>query len=78
MKRALTEFYSQEDIKIIKKAFDVRNIVQYYVDKIVAKEDIDFIFSNAPYFLGKSREIIAKINEKDIEKVRGEIKKIIY
>jgi len=78
MKTLLTDFYSLEDSRIINKAFDTRNTSQYYVDKIVAKEDIDFIFSNAPYFLGKSREIIAKINEKDIEKVRGEIKKIIY
>ena len=73
MKRALTEFYSQEDIKIIKKAFDVRKIAQYYVDKIVSKEDSDYIMEKAPLFINKSKEILAKINEVDANKIREKI-----
>ncbi len=73
MKKLPFDFYSKEDFKIISKAFDARNTSQYYVDKIVAKEEIDFIMANAPYFLGKSKEVLSKINEKDVKRIRGEI-----
>ena len=76
MKFALFNFYSQDEMKIIKKAFDARGIAQYYVDKVVSKEDSDFIMGKAPFFLSKSKDILAKINQKDIEKIRknmGEI-----
>ena len=73
MKFALSGFYSQEDIKTIKKAFDARSIAQYYVDKIVAKEDSDFILEKAPFFINKSREILSKINEEDIDNIKKKI-----
>jgi len=73
MKKFLTEFYSGEDIKIIKKAFNARNIAQYYIDKIVLKEDSDYVIEKAPLFFNKSKEILAKINEKDIKELRSRI-----
>jgi len=76
MKKLLSDFYSDKDIKIIKRAFDARNTSQYYVDRIVSKEDIEFIFSKAPYFLSKSKEILSKINEKDILKIRKEVEEV--
>jgi len=76
MKFALGNFYSPEDIKIIKKAFDARGIAQYYVDKIVSKEDSDFIMEKAPYFIGKSKEVLSKINQKDIEAIRKRIMEV--
>ena len=39
MKRILKDFYSLEEIRAIKKAFDCRETAQYYVDRIVSKED---------------------------------------
>ena len=75
MKRVLIEFYSKEDLKIIKKAFDARNIAQYYVDKIVSKEDSDYIMEKAPLFFNKSKEILAKINEGDVKEIREKIRK---
>lgn len=77
MKKLLLEFYSNEDYKIISKAFDVRNTSQYYVDKIVTKEDTDFIFSKAQYFLNKSKEILSKINENNIKHIRNRISETI-
>jgi uncharacterized protein (UPF0332 family) len=77
MKKLLLGLYSDEDCKLINKAFDARNASQYYVDKIVAKEDTEFIFSNAQYFLSKSKEILLKINEKDILEIRKEIGAVI-
>ena len=74
MKGVLTEFYSKEDMKIIKKAFDARNIAQYYVDEIVSKEDSDYIMEKAPLFFNKSKEILAKINEEDVKEIREKIR----
>ena len=77
MKKMLGNFYSEEDYKIINKAFSARNTAQYYVDKIVPKEDSEFIFSKAVLFLNKSKEILSKINEKDILNIRKETEAII-
>lgn len=74
MKKLLIEFYSKEDLRIIRKAFDARNIAQYYVDKIVSKEDSDYIMKKAPLFFNKSKEILAKINEENIKEIREKIR----
>lgn len=74
--KLLTKFYSKDDMKTIKKAFDLRETAQYYVDKIIRKEDSDFIMAQAPLFISKSKEVLAKINEEDIKEIRGEIKKL--
>jgi len=73
MKQFLKGFYSQEDITTIRKAFDVRDTTQYYADRVIDKTDIDFIMSQAQYFLNKSRSILVKINENDIKKIREEL-----
>lgn len=77
MKNMLKSFYSEEDCKIINKSFNARDTSQYYVDRIVPKEDIEFIFSKAVPFLNKSKEILSKINEKDILRIRKEVESII-
>ena len=61
---------SKEAIEFYKKAFDARNTAQYYVDRIVAKEDVDFIISQAPLLFNKSKEILSEINEKNIKEIR--------
>jgi len=75
MKKLLTEFYSEEDMKVIRKAFDARNIAQYYVDRVVLKKDSDYIMEKALLFFNKSKEILAKINEKDIGSIREKIER---
>ena len=73
MKKLLTNFYSESDVKTIKKAFDARNTAQYYVDRIVPKEDIDFIMSKAPLFYSMSKEVLGKINEDHIKKIKDNL-----
>ena len=73
MKVMLSNFYSTEDMKTIRTAFSSRDIAQYHPDKIVAKEDSDFIMTRAPFFLSRSKEILAKLNEKDIEDIRKKV-----
>jgi calcineurin-like phosphoesterase family protein len=43
----------------------------------VAKEDTEFIFSKAQYFLGKSKGILSRLNEKDILKIRKQTEEVI-
>lgn len=74
MKKCLDNFYSKEDMKIIKKAFDLRNIAQYYVDRIISKQDSDYIIEKVPLFFSKSKEVLSKINEKYIMEIREEVK----
>ena len=73
MKKLLDKFYSKEDVKTIKKAFDLRIIAQYYVDKIIQKEDSNYIMEKALLFFNKSKEILTKINEKDVNEIRNSI-----
>ncbi len=77
MKKMLNNLYSEEDCKIINKAFNARETSQYYVDRIVPKEDIDLIFSKALYFLNKSKDVLSKLNEKDILNIRKEVELVI-
>lgn len=64
------DFYSEQDLKLIRKAFDLRISAQYYIDRVVDKEDAEYIFSNAEDFVTKSKEVISRLNEEDIKKIR--------
>ena len=69
MEEFLSEFYSKDDIKLINKAFDCRNTIQYYSDRIIQKSDSDFIVKEAPFFHSKSKEILEKLNESQIKEI---------
>ena len=75
MKAMLLNFYADDEIKTIKKAFDARNIAQYYVDRIVSKEESNFIMAQAPLFISKSKEILSKINKDDSKDIRKNLNK---
>ncbi len=77
MEELLYEFYSKEDVKLIKKAFDCRNTIQYYVDRVVDKSDVDLIIQEAPFFHSKCRDILGKVNENQIKNIREKINKYI-
>ena len=75
MEEFLSGFYSKEDIRIIGKAFDCRNAIQYYVDSVLQKSDSDFIISKSPFFYSKSKDILTNLNEHQINKIREDISK---
>jgi uncharacterized protein (UPF0332 family) len=77
MEELLIEYYSKEEIKIISKAFDLRTIAQYYVDKVLNTKDVDFILAQAPLFVNSSKSILSKINEKDVERIRKKISEFL-
>jgi len=77
MEKVLGENYSKEELKTISKAFDLRNIAQYYVDRIINEKEVDFIISQAPLFVNTSKEILYKLNENDIERLRNKFQELI-
>lgn len=74
MEECLFKFYSKGDLGIIEKAFDCRNTIQYYFDRIIDKADVDLIIKEAPFFHSKSKDILSKINEKQIKEIREKIR----
>jgi uncharacterized protein (UPF0332 family) len=76
MKFALMGYYSEEDYKIIKKGFDLRIISQYYADKVLDSKDVDIIMGGAPLFFSKSKEVLSKINESDVDEIKSKVEKL--
>ena len=75
MKRFLLDFYNKEDLDTITKAFDLRNTIQYYAEKIIDKEESNEIILKAPLFFNKSQDILSRINQNDIDKIRNRLEK---
>jgi uncharacterized protein (UPF0332 family) len=71
----LVDFYTKEDVTLIKKAFDARNITQYHADKVVDQKEIDEIMGKAHHFVSTSKEILIKLNEDNIKKIVDEFEK---
>ncbi|GBE19946.1 MAG TPA: HEPN domain-containing protein [Candidatus Pacearchaeota archaeon] len=70
MESSLKDFYSKEDINIINKAFELRNIIQYYADKLIDEKDAELIFKYAPIFFNHSKEILSRLNQDKIKEIR--------
>ena len=66
----LDEFYSKEDFDLIELAFEVRKILQYYVDRTVNKKDVEFVLTEAYNFFVLSREIFSKLKNSQIKGIR--------
>ena len=75
MKVLLAEFYTKEDFKLISKAFDLRNIAQYYVDKVIDTKESDMIMNKAPLFVNTSKDILSRINESNVKLIRDALNK---
>src|SRR3989344_7799578 len=76
MKESLSEFYTKKDFKVISKAFDLRNIAQYYVDKVIDVKEADMIMSEAPLFVNTSKGILSRMNEEDVRKIRDALSQL--
>lgn len=78
MEAFLLKFYTKDEVELIRKAFDARNTIQYYADRVVDKKDIEEVMSKAPDFVGKSREIIIKLNENNIKEIITQFEEQLY
>ena len=75
MKNFLTAFYSEDEIKLIEKAFSARIDLQYYANRPVDTEIIDEIKSSCKDFYIKTKTILSSITEEQIQKIRGDLEK---
>ena len=66
--------YSSNDYKLIQKAFKLRNTIQYYAERVINKKDAEEIISGAEEFFNISKEIIASLNEEQINEIRKKLK----
>jgi uncharacterized protein (UPF0332 family) len=76
MKKFLFEFYSQDFIDLIDKAFIVRKNLQYYVNKEVNKNDIKLILDKSYDFFVLSRDLFSKLSEKEIKEIRNKFQEV--
>ncbi|MBI2550020.1 hypothetical protein HYV83_02465 [Candidatus Woesearchaeota archaeon] len=77
MKRHLSEFYSPQDIEVINKAGKARTDLQYYVDRPVDARTIELVSRYCKIFFIKTKDIISRVNEEQIKRIREELQKII-
>jgi uncharacterized protein (UPF0332 family) len=70
----LKDFYSVEDLRLLEKAFLIRNNLQYYVDRKVSINEINFVLDGAYSFLTQSRKILYQLTSEKIKSIRESIK----
>ena len=73
MKRFLQDFYDGDDIRLTEKGFEVRNDLQYYPDRFVSEQILIELKERVIDFFIKTKEIISKITEKQINEIRKKI-----
>src|SRR3972149_4612309 len=76
-KRFLREFFTEEDFDFAENSLKARIDSQYYIDRTVPDEQYNKMVKNAPKFLVKCKSIFLKLNEKKINEIRMEFKKVV-
>ncbi|MDP2750892.1 MAG: hypothetical protein Q8O89_08740 [Nanoarchaeota archaeon] len=76
MKKLLNDFYSDRDIEMIEKAFSARSDLQYYADRPVDDRTIEEVRTYCKQFYIKTKDILSKITESEINSVRETLIKI--
>ena len=74
MKKCLIEYYDETDMKMIEKAFSARIDLQYYSDRPVDERIINETSKYCKDFYIKTKDIISKITETQIDLVRKKLK----
>lgn len=67
------EEYSAQDKKDILDAFELRNNMQYYVDKIIDEKIVKKLYASAPAFVTKTQNILFSLDNKKTEEIRAKI-----
>ena len=75
MKKALTKYFSNEEINLLQKSLTARVDSQYYTDRDVKEEQRITMVENASKFHLKCKEIALKLTSKEILSIRELIAK---
>jgi len=76
MEISLTDFYSSSDVQSINSAFSTRTDLQYYANRPVDAEVIEKNRKECKEFYIKTKDILSKITEKQIEQIKKQFKDI--
>ena len=68
--------YSEDEIRLIKSAFDVRNNLQYYPDRLISDLKLMIIEKGSVDFFVKTKDIVLKITEKQIREIRKNLEEV--
>jgi len=74
MKQFFNQFYNKKDMEMIKKAFSARIDLQYYADRPVDDQIIEETKKYCKDFYIKTKDILSKITEKQINEMREQLK----
>jgi len=77
MKRFLLEFYSKDDVKLVESAFESRNDLQYYPNRLINQNKLEFVREGAVDFFVKTKRVLIKINEKQINEIRNKLREFV-
>ena len=69
----LKEYLTDRDITLLKNSMKARIDTQYYTDKNISDSFYNTMISNAPVLLANCKNILNKLTEKDITKIRSKI-----
>lgn len=70
MKVFLTDYFSSEEISLLKKSMGARIDAQYYSDRPVADRQYETMVQKVPSFFAKCKAIAFKLKEQDIRAIR--------
>lgn len=77
MKELLQELYTNKDIEMIEQAFSARVDLQYYADRPVDEKVIEETSKYCRDFFIKTKNILVRINENQINKIRENLHKCL-
>ena len=72
----LNQYFSDEDVELLKKSMKARIDTQYYSDRNVTEAHYENMIQGAPEFLAKSKTALQKITNKEIQDIRNQIKEL--
>ncbi|MFH1917681.1 MAG: hypothetical protein ABIJ14_01045 [Nanoarchaeota archaeon] len=76
MKKFLLGFYSGEDVGLIETAFESRNDLQYYPNQLVNEDKLKIVREGAVDFFVKTKGVLAKINDKQVNEIRKNFEEV--
>jgi uncharacterized protein (UPF0332 family) len=76
MKQFLKDYFSKEEHILMEDSLKARIDAQYYIDRDIREEVFEKMIKNAPVFLVKCKNIILKIREEDVNRIRKKIMRV--
>jgi len=73
MKRFLSKYFSDDDIKLIKDSMGLRIDAQYYVDRTISEIKYKKLINKSPYFIAKCKDVRVNIKSSEIKDIRSKI-----